>query len=52
VLGGGICECLWSDDNDVTLFIVKQAYQNFNTSSISSILSDEEKLEYMNTLSK
>jgi hypothetical protein len=31
VLGGGICECLWLGDNDVTLSMVKRAYQNFNT---------------------
>jgi hypothetical protein len=31
VLRGGICECLWLGDNDVTLSMVKQAYQNFNT---------------------
>jgi hypothetical protein len=30
VIEGGICECLWLDDNDVTLSIVKRAYQNFN----------------------
>jgi hypothetical protein len=30
VLGGGICECLWLGDNDVTLSMVKRAYQNFN----------------------
>jgi hypothetical protein len=31
VLGDGICECLWLGDNDVTLSMVKQAYQNFNS---------------------
>jgi hypothetical protein len=31
VLGGGICECLWLGDNDVTFSMVKQEYQNFNT---------------------
>jgi hypothetical protein len=30
VLGGGIFECLWLGDNDVTLSLVKRAYQNFN----------------------
>jgi hypothetical protein len=30
VLGGGICECLCLGDNDVTLSMVKRAYQNFN----------------------
>jgi hypothetical protein len=30
VLGGGIRECLWLGDNDVTLSMVKRAYQNFN----------------------
>jgi hypothetical protein len=30
VLGGGICECHWLGDNDVTLSMVKGAYQNFN----------------------
>jgi hypothetical protein len=30
VLGGGICECLWLGDNDVTLSMVKRAYQNLN----------------------
>jgi hypothetical protein len=29
MLGGGICECLWLGDNDVTLSMVKRAYQNF-----------------------
>jgi hypothetical protein len=31
VLEGGICEFLWLGDNDVTLSMVKRAYQNFNT---------------------
>jgi hypothetical protein len=31
LLKGGICECVWLGDNDVTLSMVKQAYQNFNT---------------------
>jgi hypothetical protein len=30
MLGGGICECLWLGDDDVTLSMVKRAYQNFN----------------------
>jgi hypothetical protein len=30
VRGGGICECLWLGDNDMTLSMVKRAYQNFN----------------------
>jgi hypothetical protein len=30
VLEGGICECLWLGDNDVTLSMVKRAYQKFN----------------------
>jgi hypothetical protein len=30
VLGGGTCECLWLVDNDVTMSMVKRAYQNFN----------------------
>jgi hypothetical protein len=34
VLGGGICECLWLGDNDVTLSMVKRANQNFNTKII------------------
>jgi hypothetical protein len=31
VLGGGICECLWLGDNEVTWSMVKRAYQNSNT---------------------
>jgi hypothetical protein len=30
VLRGGICEFIWLGDNDVTLSMVKRAYQNFN----------------------
>jgi hypothetical protein len=30
VFRGGICECLWLGDNDVTLSMVKYTYQNFN----------------------
>ena len=30
MLEGGICEFLWLGDNDMTLSIVKWAYQNFN----------------------
>jgi hypothetical protein len=37
VLGGGICEFLWLGDNDVTLSMVKRAYQNF--SMVSNIVS-------------
>jgi hypothetical protein len=37
VLGGGICECLWLGDNDVTLSMVKRAYQNFNKALESSL---------------
>jgi hypothetical protein len=25
-----MCKCLWLGDNDVTLSMVKRAYQNFN----------------------
>jgi hypothetical protein len=44
VLGGGICECLWLGDNDVTLSMVKRAYQNFNmieTKSGLTVLDEE-----------
>jgi hypothetical protein len=34
VLGDGMCKCLWLGDNDVTLSMVKRAYQNFNTAQI------------------
>jgi hypothetical protein len=30
MIGGGTNRCLWLGDNDVTLSMVKQAYQNFN----------------------
>jgi hypothetical protein len=30
VLMGGIFECLWLGDNDVTFSMAKRAYQNFN----------------------
>jgi hypothetical protein len=33
VLRGAICEFLWLGDIDVTLSMVKQAYQNFNMGS-------------------
>jgi hypothetical protein len=33
MLSGGICGCLWFSDNDVTLSMVKRAYQNFNMAS-------------------
>jgi hypothetical protein len=37
VLRGGICEFLWLGDNDVTMSMVKQAYQNFNINILMSI---------------
>jgi hypothetical protein len=38
VLESGICECLWLGDNDVTLSMVKRAYQNLNSLSHSDLL--------------
>jgi hypothetical protein len=39
VLGGGIYECLWLGDNDVTLSMVKRAYQKFQQEGVAQGVS-------------